>query len=99
MKPNHYPDYQTCLDIIEEYQMLFDVKCYKQIPISLTDFYHKHGELNNFMRSISDTVGVENQNEKLVIKTLGKMTEVSKIEQMKQFKKLTRVKNMNEYED
>ncbi len=96
MNPNHYPNYQNCLDILEQYQTLFDIQCFKQIPISLIDFYHKYGELNNFIRSISITIGVENQNEKLVIKTLENIVQNSKFDQMNQFKKLANVKNMNE---
>lgn len=90
--------YQECLDIIEEYQNLFNIKCFKQIPISLTDLYNKYGELKNFIHSISSIIEVENEDQELVIKILEKIVEDSKITEMNKFKKLTKVKNMNEYE-
>ena len=62
----------------------------------MTDFYHKYGELSNFIRSISITVGEENQDEDLVIKALKTVVEDSKFDQMNRFKKLARVKTMNE---
>jgi hypothetical protein len=90
------PSYQYCLDIVQEYQRLFGVKCFKQIPISLTNFYHKYGELKNFIHSISSTIEVDEQNEKLVIETLEKIVEDSKTDQMNSFKKLAKIKHMNE---
>ncbi len=96
INPDHYPSYQYCLNILEKYQRLFNIKCFTQIPISLINLYHKYGELNNFIHSISSTIGVDNQNEKLVIETLEKIVEDSKPDEMNSFKRLAKIKHMDE---
>jgi hypothetical protein len=93
---DHRPSYQCSLDIIEQYQTLFSIKCFKQIPTSLTDLYYKHGELKNFIRSISSTLNVNGENQKILLKNLQKLIEDSKSEELITFKKLTKIKDMNE---
>ncbi|CAF4904181.1 unnamed protein product [Rotaria sp. Silwood1] len=93
---NHKPSYQYCLDIIEQYQTLFDIKCFTHMSTSLIDLYYKHGELNNFIHAVSSTLGINNKNQKLLFKTLEKIIEDSKLDKMFTFKKLTTVKDMNE---
>ncbi|CAF3352693.1 unnamed protein product [Rotaria sp. Silwood1] len=93
---NHRPSYQYCLDIIEQYQTLFDIKCFTHMSTSLIDLYYKHGELNNFIHAVSSTLGINNKNQKLLFKTLEKIIEDSKLDKMFTFKKLTTLKEMNE---
>ncbi|CAF2797257.1 unnamed protein product [Rotaria sp. Silwood2] len=94
--PNHKPSYQYCLNIVEQYQTLFDIKCFQQISTSLIDLYEKHGELDNFICTVSSTLGVNNKNHKLLIKTLEKIIEDSTSDKMFTFKKLNKIKYMNE---
>lgn len=93
---NHKPSYQHCLNIIEQYQTLFDIQCFTQIAASISDLYYRHGELTNFIRSISSTLGINPKNQKLLIKTVEKIIEDSKSNELVSHKKLTKMNHANE---
>lgn len=84
------------MNILEQYQRLFAIECYKQIPISLLVFYHKYGELRNFIHSISTSLGIDRFNKDLVIQTLKNLVQDANLEQMNAFKQSARVKSVQE---
>ena len=84
------------MDILEQYQRLFAIECYKQIPISLVVFYHKYGELRDFIHSISTSVGIDHFNKELVIQTLKNLVQDANVDQMNAFKRSARVKSVQE---